>query len=41
MGLSAYGEPALLEEMRRVVDRDGLGYRLDLAYFRHHQDGAP
>jgi carbamoyltransferase len=40
MGLSAYGEPAHLDEMRRVVDRDGLGYRLDLTYFRHHLDGA-
>jgi carbamoyltransferase len=40
MGLSAYGEPAHLDEMRRIVDRDGLSYRLNLAYFRHHQDGA-
>lgn len=40
MGLSAYGEPAHLDEMRRVVDREGLGYRLDLDYFRHHREGA-
>jgi carbamoyltransferase len=40
MGLSAYGEPTHLDEMRRVVDREGLGYQLDLDYFRHHREGA-
>ncbi len=37
MGLAPYGEPSLAGEMRRLVHptRDG-GFRLDLAYFRHH-----
>ena len=26
--------------MRKVVQRDGLGFRLDLDYFRHHREGA-
>jgi carbamoyltransferase len=40
MGLSACGEPEFLEDMRRVVRSDGLGYRLALPYFRHHRDGV-
>jgi len=40
MGLASYGEPAYLEEMRRVLRGTGLGYQLDLRYFRHHRDGA-
>jgi carbamoyltransferase len=36
MGLAPYGQPAWLEQMRRVVrlEKDG-GFRLDLGYFRH------
>jgi carbamoyltransferase len=39
MGLAPYGEPAYLEEMRRIVllQPDG-GFRLDLACFRHHRE---
>jgi carbamoyltransferase len=40
MGLSSYGEPAYLDEMRRMVRSDGLEYSLHLDYFRHHRDGA-
>jgi carbamoyltransferase len=41
MGLAAYGEPAYLEEFRRIVRGAGtLGFRLGLAYFSHHRDGA-
>ncbi len=39
MGLAAYGEPAFLPEMRRIVRlEDDGGYALDLAYFRHHRE---
>jgi carbamoyltransferase len=39
MGLAPYGEPTFMEAMRRVVllQPDG-GYRLDIAYFRHHRE---
>lgn len=40
MGLSSYGEPAYLDEMSRMVRTNGLGYRLELDYFRHHRDGT-
>ena len=50
MGLAPYGEPRLLDEMRRIVllQRDG-SFRLNLDYFRHHrekidyewEDGSP
>jgi carbamoyltransferase len=40
MGLSSYGQPAYLDEMKRMVRSNGLGYDLDLDYFRHHRDGA-
>jgi len=41
MGLASYGEPAYLEEMRRIVHSDGrLGFTLDLSYFRHHSEGV-
>ncbi len=41
MGLAAYGEPAYLEEFRRIVRRNGAsGFRLGLDYFSHHRDGA-
>lgn len=40
MGLSPYGEPRFLDEMRHVVRLAGDGgYRLDLKYFRHHSEG--
>nr|MBA3363323.1 carbamoyltransferase [Actinomycetota bacterium] len=40
MGLASYGEPAYLEEFRRIVRSNGLGYELGLDYFRHHVEGA-
>ena len=44
MGLAAYGQPAYLEEFRRIVQTprpgNGLSFRLGLDYFRHHRDGA-
>ena len=40
MGLGAYGEPAHLEEFRRILQSNGvLGFRLNLAYFSHHHTG--
>lgn len=40
MGLAAYGEPAYLEEFRRILQSNGaLGFRLNLAYFSHHHTG--
>src|SRR5437879_9098544 len=37
MGLAAYGEPAYLEEFRRILQSNAaLGFRLNLAYFSHH-----
>lgn len=41
MGLAAYGEPTLLDEMRRIVrlQRDGT-FELDLDAFVHHAGGA-
>jgi carbamoyltransferase len=41
MGLASYGEPEFLEHMRRVVERHGSGFRLDLSYFRHHRHNIP
>jgi len=41
MGLAAYGQPAYLEEFRRIVrGAGGLGFRLGLEYFSHHRNGA-
>jgi carbamoyltransferase len=40
MGLASYGEPAYLDEMRRMVRSSGLRFRLELDYFRHHIEGA-
>jgi carbamoyltransferase len=38
MGLAAYGEPAYLEEFRRIIRTDGgMGFRLGLEYFQHHR----
>lgn len=41
MGLSAYGKPSLLKEMRDVIQlkEDGT-FRLNLDYFIHHSDGV-
>src|SRR6202050_4153431 len=40
MGLAAYGEPAYMDEFRRVVHTNGgVGFRLGLEYFKHHRTG--
>jgi carbamoyltransferase len=40
MGLAAYGEPAHLEEFRRIVRTNGgMGFSLGLEYFKHHRTG--
>jgi carbamoyltransferase len=40
MGLAAYGEPAYLDEFRKIVlSRKGVGFRLGLDYFKHHRTG--
>jgi carbamoyltransferase len=40
MGLAAYGEPAYLDEFRKIVlSRNGVGFRLGLDYFKHHRTG--
>ena len=41
MGLSAYGKPTLLKEMRDIIrlKEDGT-FRLNLDYFIHHSDGV-
>ena len=39
MGLAPYGRPTYLPEMRRIVRlREGGGFELDTAYFRHHRE---
>ena len=39
MGLAPYGQPAFMTQMRRVVKlEDDGGFRLDLAFFRHHRE---
>ncbi len=40
MGLAAHGEPAYLEEFRRIVLADGASFRLGLQYFLHHRQGV-
>jgi carbamoyltransferase len=40
MGLAPYGEPAYLDEMRRMVRSNGLRFQLELDYFRHHIEGT-
>lgn len=39
MGLAPYGQPTLMDEMRKIVHlkRDG-SFKLDLEYFRHHKE---
>src|SRR5665213_352597 len=40
MGLAAYGEPAYMDEYRRIVKNTrGIGFRLGLKYFKHHRTG--
>jgi carbamoyltransferase len=40
MGLAAYGEPAYMDEFRRIVRTGkGIGFRLGLEYFKHHLTG--
>jgi len=40
MGLAAYGEPAYLDEFRKIVRTNGgVGFRLGLEYFKHHRTG--
>src|SRR5690606_27863429 len=41
MGLAPYGEPKMMDEMRRIVrvQSDGT-FELDLDYFVHHAEGA-
>ena len=40
MGLAAYGEPAYLDEFRKIVLTNGsIGFRLGLEYFKHHRNG--
>jgi len=40
MGLAAYGEPARLDEFRKIVRTSGgVGFRLGLEYFKHHRTG--
>jgi carbamoyltransferase len=41
MGLAGYGQPAFLEEFRKIVHpTSGVGFRLGLEYFTHHRLGA-
>jgi carbamoyltransferase len=40
MGLSAYGEPRFLPQVREVVSTHGGQVRLNLAYFLHHRGGV-
>jgi carbamoyltransferase len=40
MGLGAYGQPAHMDEFRRIVrNTRGIGFRLGLRYFKHHRTG--
>jgi len=40
MGLAAYGEPAYMDEFRRIIrSTSGVGFRLGLEYFKHHRTG--
>lgn len=40
MGLSSYGKPAYMDAVRDVVRIDGDQIRLNLKYFRHHDEGV-
>ena len=39
MGLAPYGTPRFTEELHRLVKPAGELFELELAYFRHHEDG--
>lgn len=40
MGLGAYGTPRFLEALRPILqDAEGLKYKLNLDFFRHHTEG--
>jgi carbamoyltransferase len=42
MGLAAYGAPRFLNEMRQIVSLQPDGtFKLNLRYFRHHQENVP
>ncbi len=39
MGLAPYGRPTAMEAMRKIVRlQPGVGFELDLTYFRHHRE---
>jgi len=41
MGLAPYGRPTFVEQLRRVIHPTADGrFKLDLAYFRHHDEGV-
>ncbi len=41
MGLSSYGEPVYLDQMKQIVRLDGQGkFKLNLDYFIHHSEGV-
>jgi carbamoyltransferase len=40
MGLAAYGEPAYLDEFRRILLADAARFRLSPEYFTHHRHGV-
>jgi len=41
MGLAPYGEPEMMDEMRRlVIPKPGGRFELGLDYFRHHSEGV-
>lgn len=41
MGLSAFGEPKYLPEMRKIVELlPGGKFKLDISYFIHHREGV-
>ncbi|MCS7064506.1 MAG: hypothetical protein NZM04_10810 [Methylacidiphilales bacterium] len=39
MGLAPYGKPRYLDLFRKIIAREGLGFRLNLDYFIHHKLG--
>jgi carbamoyltransferase len=42
MGLAPYGQPRMLDQLRRIVRLKPRGlFDLDLSYFRHHREDTP
>jgi len=41
MGLAPYGEPRFLPQLEQVLRAEGVAYRLNLDYFRHHREAVP